>query len=91
MGVGGVVISSAPGRISSVLSGGGGITLSYTAAAAEGPTVPGKTASGPPEIIAEVVSVMDVQEEAVVLKTRIACEVRNAPVRSFRVKSPEGL
>jgi hypothetical protein len=90
VGVGGVVISSAPGRISSVLSGGGGVTLSYTAAAAEGPTVPGKTASGPPEIIAEVLSVMDVQEEAVVFKARIACEVRSAPVRSFRVRLPKG-
>ncbi len=90
VGVGGVVISSAPGRISSVLSGGGGITLSYTAAAAEGPTVPGKAASGPPEIIAEVLSVMDVQEEAVVLKARIAYEVRNAPARSFRVRLPKG-
>jgi hypothetical protein len=91
VGIDGVVISSAPGRVSSVLSGGGGIKLSYTVAAAERRETPSKTAAGPPEVIAEVLSVLDIQEEAIVLQTRIAYEVRNAPVRSFRVRLPEGL
>lgn len=90
VGVGGVVISAVPGRISSVLAGGGGVTLSYTAAAAEGPKGPGEPAGGPPAVIAEVLSVMDIQEEAVTLTARVVYEVRNAPVRSFRVRLPEG-
>ncbi|MBN2225042.1 MAG: hypothetical protein JW765_10235 [Deltaproteobacteria bacterium] len=90
VGVGGVVTASAPGRISSVLSGSGGITVSYTVAAVDKPEAPGKKIIGPPEIIAEVLSVMDIEEEAVLSWTRIGYEVRNAPVRSFRVKLPKG-
>jgi len=88
--VGGVVMTSVPGRVSSVLSGDGGITVSYTAAPAEIREAPGKTAAGPPEIIAEVLSVLDIGEEAVRLSVRVGSEVRNAPERSFRVRLPMG-
>lgn len=89
VGVGGVVTAATPGRVSSVLAGGGAVTVSYTVAAERAAGVPGKTVTGPPEIIAEVFSVLDIEEEATFLKTRIAYEVRNAPMRSVRVRLPK--
>ncbi len=91
VGVGGVVTGSAPGRISSVLSGSGPIEVTYTVAAVERTQPSGKKATGPPEIIAEVLSVTDIEEEALLSWARITYEVRNAPVRSFRVRLPKDL
>jgi hypothetical protein len=90
VGVGGVVMGSSPGRISSVLPGSGGIEVSYTVAAEEMAQPSGKRAIGPPEIIAEVLSVTDIEEEALLFWARINYEVRNAPARSFRVTVPAG-
>jgi hypothetical protein len=89
VGVGGVVTGSVPGRISSVLSGTGAITVSYTVAADVKPEPSDKKASGPPEIVAEVLTVMDIEEEALLAWTRVAYEVRNAPVRSFTIGLPQ--
>ncbi len=90
VGVGGVVTASMPGRLSAVLAGGGSIEVSYTVAAVEKIETTGKKATGPPVVTAQLFTAMDIEEEAILLSVRIDYEVKNGPVRSFRVSLPQG-
>jgi hypothetical protein len=89
--INGIILSAGPGRISAVMKGRGSVRVGYTVAAPQGRETAEKRPAGPPEVSAEVMSVLDFEEETILFTSLIDYRVRNAPVRSFTIRLPEEL
>ncbi|MBN1574165.1 MAG: hypothetical protein JW984_13290 [Deltaproteobacteria bacterium] len=92
VGINGIVTSRSAGRVNGVLRGEGAIKIDYTVSA---PTEEREAVrkSKPEEsiVLSEVMTVMDVEEEALFVDAVVDFEVRGAPTTSFEIGFPDYL
>jgi hypothetical protein len=92
VGINGIVTSRSKGRINGVLGGDGAIKISYTVSAPA--EVKEAVKEKEPEesiVLSEVMTVMDVEEEALFVDAVVDFEVRGAPTTSFEIGFPDYL
>ncbi len=92
VGINGIVTSRSAGRMNGVLRGDGTIKINYTVSApAEEIEEVKKKEPEEPIVLSEVMTVMDVEEEALFVDAVVDFEVRGAPTTSFQIGFPEYL
>jgi hypothetical protein len=92
VGVNGIEIDRSAGRLNAVLKNEGAIKVKYTVSAPKEEGVI-KKKEEPEEsiVLSEVMTVMDVVEEALFVNAIVDFEVRGAPATSFLIELPEDL
>jgi hypothetical protein len=93
VGVNGIEFGRSQERLSVVLESGDAIKIKYTVAAPKekDDVVKAKEEVGEPIVLSEVMTVLDIEEEAFFVDAIINYEVRGAPTTSFQIKFPENL
>ncbi len=90
VGINGVVTASVGGSLTAVVERGGIVKISYTVATPREEVAEVPKEVGEPEILSEVMTVVDVEEEALYVESIVNFEVRNAPTTSFLIAIPKG-